>query len=49
MKHAKIILGALPDNLLYMQKKKKSIKEKVAKSHAKKQSFWYKATGGRMN
>ena len=41
------IIGSIPDYLLMKQKAYK-FKEKVKKSHAKKQSFWSKVTGGRM-
>lgn len=44
------IVGAIPDYLINMAKKQKSykLKEKMEKSHKTKQSFWSKATGGRM-
>jgi len=49
MRHAKIILGALPEYLLCHTKQKDyKFKEKVDKMHGKKETFWSKATGGRM-
>jgi len=44
------IIGAIPDSLINMAKKQKGykFKEKVKEMHSKKQSFWSKATGGRM-
>ena len=37
------IVGAMPDKLIFMKKKKAKTKTK------KKASFWSKATGGRMS